>query len=214
MKVIKIDLKTAWQDESIIQQAVEIIQRNGSLVYPTDTVYGLGVNAWRAHCLERLFKMKKRPEDKPVPVIVRDLEMAKELARVNRAAEKILRAIWPGAVTVILPKQEIVPDILTAGQPTIGLRIADCRLVQAIMDKLDCPLTATSANFSGQPPLTSSEEIIESFNHAYPRPDLILAAGQLTKISPSTVLDLSGPQPKILRIGPVNKKELLQLLQT
>jgi len=214
MEIIKVNLSTDWKNQEIIQKAVTVIQRNGTLVYPTDTVYGLGVNALRIHCLERLFKIKKRPETKPVPVMVCDIEMAKKLAFVDRKTEKVLEAVWPGPVTVVLKKREVVPDILTAGQKTIGLRIADCRLTQVLMANLEEPITATSANFSGSPPLNSAAKIIEIFTKSYPRPDLILEAGQLPASQPSTVLDLTGQQPKILRVGPASKKELLKFLKT
>ncbi len=214
MEIIKINLSTDWNNPKIIHKAITVIQRNGSIVYPTDTVYGLGVNALRAHCLERLFKIKKRPETKPVPVMIGDIAMAKKLAFVDRKTEKVLEAVWPGPVTVVLKKREIVPDILTAGKMTIGLRIPDCRLIQILLANLEEPITATSANFSGSPPLISAVEIIEIFAKAYPRPDLILDAGDLPNSPPSTVLDLTGSQPKILRVGPTSKKDLLKFLGT
>ncbi len=214
MEIIKINLSTDWNNPKIIHKAMTVIQRNGSIVYPTDTVYGLGVNALRVHCLERLFKIKKRPETKPVPVMIGDIAMAKKLAFIDRKTEKILEAVWPGPVTVILKKREIVPDILTAGKMTIGLRIPDCRLIQVLLANLEEPITATSANFSGNPSLISAVEIIEIFAKAYPRPDLILDAGDLPNSLPSTVLDLTGSQPKILRVGPTSKKNLLKFLGT
>jgi len=213
METIKVNLSTDWNNPVIIQKAMTVIQKNGSLVYPTDTVYGLGVNALRIHCIERLFKIKKRPETKPVPMMVRDIEMAKKLAFIDKKTEKVLEAVWPGQITVILKKRDVVPDILTAGQRTVGLRIADCRMTQILMANLEEPITATSANFSGEPALNSAVEIIEIFAKAYPRPDLILDAGQLPDSPPSTVLDLTGPQPKILRVGPVSKNELLKFLK-
>jgi len=214
MEIIKINLSTDWRNPKIIQKAITVIKRNGSLVYPTDTVYGLGVNALRVHCLERLFKIKKRPETKPVPVMVRDIEMAKKLAFIDRKTERVLEAVWPGPVTVVLEKRGIAPNILTANKRTIGLRIADCKLTQVLMANLEEPITATSANFSGRPPLSSAAEIIEIFAKAYPRPDLILDAGQLPASQPSTVLDLTGQQPKVLRVGPTSKKDLLKFLKT
>ena len=94
MEIIKVNLATDWNNPAIIQKAMTVIQRNGSLVYPTDTVYGLGVSALRVHCLERLFKIKKRPETKPVPVMVRDIAMAKKLAFVDKKTEKVLTVIY------------------------------------------------------------------------------------------------------------------------
>ncbi|NQV00675.1 MAG: threonylcarbamoyl-AMP synthase [Parcubacteria group bacterium] len=215
MKIIKFNLPKNLDDldNKIVEVAVGVIQRNGSIIYPTDTVYGLGVSALQEHNIERLFKLKKRPETKPVPVMVRDIEMAKKLAFINKGKEKILRAVWPGPVTVILEKRDIVPDILTANKRTIGLRIPDCLFTQALMENLEEPITATSANFSGEPPLSSSKEIIRVFSKAYPRPDLILDVGDLLENPPSTVLDLTGLKPKITRIGPVSKKELDKLFK-
>jgi L-threonylcarbamoyladenylate synthase len=145
--------------------------------------------------------------------MIRDIEMAKQLAFIDKKTEKILEVVWPGPVTVVLEKRQIVPAILTAGQRTIGLRIPDCQFAQALMENLTEPVTATSANFSGDPPLTSSLEVIKAFERAYPRPDLILDAGDLPANPPSTVLDLTGDRPKILRVGPVSKEELLKMFR-
>jgi L-threonylcarbamoyladenylate synthase len=210
MEIIKISDNNI--EPEIIQKALSIIERGGAVVYPTDTVYGLGVDALRDSSIERLFKIKKRPETKPVPVMVKDIEMAKKLAFVDKKTEEILEMVWPGPVTVVLEKRQIVPGVLTGGKRTVGLRIPDFWLTKAIMDSSETPLTATSANFSGQPPLTFSQEIIKTFERAYPRPDLILDIGDLPISSPSTVLDLTGSQPKILRVGPVNKEHLLNIL--
>jgi len=215
MEIIRFNLsgKLDDLDNKIIQIAIGVIQRGGSIVYPTDTVYGLGVNALQVYSVERLFKIKKRPKTKPVPVMVRDIEMTKKLAFIDRKTEKILKAVWPGPVTIVLNKRQIVPDILTAGRRTVGLRIPDCPFTQVLMENLEEPITVTSANFSGQQPLTSSAEVIKTFEKAYPRPDLIIDAGDLSENSPSTVLDLTSPQPKILRVGPVNKKQLLNMFR-
>jgi len=215
MEIIKLNLSDKWDDPNnkIIQIAVGVIQRNGSIVYPTDTVYGLGVSILKKHSIEQLFKIKKRPETKPIPVIVRDIEMAKELAYVDKRIEKVLESVWPGPVTIVLEKRSVVSDVLTANKKTIGLRIPDCPFTQLLMKELAEPITATSANLSGQEPLSSSREIIKVFGKAYPRPDLILDAGDLINRQPSTVLDLTGSQPKILRVGPTTKKELMNIFK-
>jgi L-threonylcarbamoyladenylate synthase len=211
MKIIKINSQNP--EIEIVQQAADIVRRGAAIIYPTDTVYGLGVNALRINSIERLFKIKKRPESKPVPVMVKDIEMAKKLAFVDRKKEKILEAVWPGPVTVVLEKKQIVPDVLTAGQKTIGLRIPDCLFTQVLMENLEGPITVTSANFSGEPPLNSSMEVIKIFNKAYPRPGLILDAGELPPSLPSTVLDLTSSQPKITRVGPISKKDLMKMFR-
>ena len=215
MKIIKFNLARNWQDldYNIIEIAAGVIQRGGSIVYPTDTVYGLGVNALREDSIEHLFKIKKRPETKPVPIIVRDIEMAKRLAYINKKQEKILESVWPGQVTAILEKRGIVSDILTAGKRTVGLRIADCEFTKLLMESLEEPITATSANFSGEPSLIRSVDVIKIFNKAHPHPDLFLDAGDLPESPASTVLDLTSQSPKITRVGPISKKDLMEMLK-
>ena len=207
MEIIKFDNNLA------IELAVGVIKRGGSIIYPTDTVYGLSVSAFKLDAVERLFKIKKRPETKPVPIMVKDIEMAKQLAYIDARIEKVLREVWPGQVTVILEKRSIVPDVITAGRKTVGLRVPNYHFTQLLMENLDEPITATSANFSGELSLCSAAEIINIFNKAYPRPDLILDAGELPPSPPSTVLDLTTSQPKITRLGPITKKDLDKLLR-
>src|SRR3989338_11618477 len=211
MEIIKINPQNP--ELEIIQKAADVIRRGGAVVYPTDTVYGLGVDALKPYAVERLFKIKKRPMTKPAPVLVKDIEMAKKLAFIDRKTEKILTEVWPGAVTVVLEKRNSVHEILTGGKRTIGLRIADYQITQALMEQLDTPLTATSANFSGQAPFLCAEDIVRIFEKVYPRPDLILDAGRLSASQPSTLLYLTGPKPKILRVGPVSKEQLLEILK-
>lgn len=215
MKIIKFNLAGNWKDldYNIIEIAAGVIQRGGSIVYPTDTVYGLGVNALREYSIERLFKIKKRPGTKPVPIIVRDIEMAKKLAFIDKKQEKILESIWPGQVTAVLEKRGVVSDILTAGKRTVGLRIADSEFIKLLMENLEEPITATSANFSGEPSLIHSADVIKIFNKAHPCPDLFLDAGDLPESPPSTVLDLTSQSPKITRVGPISKKDLMEMLK-
>ncbi|MFC1701054.1 L-threonylcarbamoyladenylate synthase [Patescibacteria group bacterium] len=211
MKKIIVNYKNP--EGELISEIVDILNRGGSIIYPTDTVYGLGTNALREYCIQRLFKIKKRPCCKPVPIIVRDIEMAKKFAFVDKKIEKALMQVWPGPVTVVLTKRKDIPEILTGGRMTIGLRIPDCEFIKLLMDKLDYPITATSANFSGEPPIRHSIEIIKNFDKTYQHPDLFVDSGDLLDVSPSTVLDLTGAKPKILRVGPVNKKDLLGMLR-
>lgn len=211
MEIVKINPQNP--EIELIQKAADVVRRGGAVVYPTDTVYGLGVDALRPYAVERLFKIKKRPLAKPAPILVKDIEMAKKLAFIDRRTERALAEVWPGAVTVVLEKRGSVPEILTGGKRTVGLRIADYQITKILMELLDAPLTATSANFSGQAPLLCAEDIIKIFEKVYPSPDLILDAGCLPVSQPSTLLDLTGPKPKILRVGPIGKKDLLDILK-
>lgn len=186
-----------------IQEAIDVMARGGAVIYPTDTVFGLGVNALDQNAVKRLYLIKNRPLNRPVPIIVADIKMAKELAYINNRTEKILEAVWPGAVTVILRKK---------GNGTIGLRIPNHPVPIQLAQKF--PITGTSANLSGEEPGKNIFQIQRQFQNHYPQPDLILDLNGETKNQPSTVLDLTTQKPKVLRVGPVNKTQLLALLKT
>ena len=206
MKVLKVNPDNL--EKEVIKEIVEVIKKGGIIVYPTDTVYGLGVNALDRKAVKRVFEIKGRDFKKPVSIIVRDVEMAKKVASFGREIEKILEKILPGPITVILYKKKILSDILTGGSKKIGLRIPDCKFTKVLMEKLDFPITATSANVSGKPASGDIEEIRSSFAKASEdKPDLFLDVGRLSGQA-STVIDLTGAKPKILRTGPVTKEEL------
>lgn len=215
MEIIRFNLTGDWNDldDVIIQKAIDALKQGSAVVFPTDTVYGLGVDALNIKAVERLFRIKKRPAAKPVPIMVRDFAMAKKLVYLTRDKEKILNSVWPGPVTAVLEKRDIVPDILTGNKKTVGLRIPDHPFTKMLMEKSDSPITCTSANFSGEPPLNSSFKVVKTFERAYPRPNLILDAGDLPEGAPSTVLDLTRPQPKITRLGPISKKDLMKMIK-
>lgn len=212
MNIIKVEPENLRASQYGVKKAAEIILRGGVVVAPSDTVYGLMADATSELAVKKVFKIKKRPETKPVPVIVRDMEMAKKLAFIDKRLEKILGVIWPGAVTVILQKKYNLPEIVSAGKRTIGLRLPDYKLLHYLMAEVGRPLTATSANISGEESMIDAEEVAGQFRKEFFRPDLILDAGQLKFSEPSTVLDLSTDKPKIIRIGPVNPKKLMEIL--
>ncbi len=210
MDIIKFNLRGDYSDlsQEIIEQAQAVIEKGGSIVYPTDTLYGLGVNALDEYAVSRLFKIKQRSELKPISVMVRDLEMLGDLVKLNRKQEKFLKKVWPGPVTAVLEKKDSLPMALTAGKETVGIRIPDHPFTRALMESLEAPVSCTSANLSSQPGLIRSTDVVRVFNNAYPRPDLFLDAGDLPGANPSAVIDLTGLEPKILRVGPISKKDL------
>lgn len=211
MKTIKIDYNNPKIEP--ILEAIDVLNCGGIVIFPTDTVYGLAVNILRDDAIEKLFTIKKRPSSKPVPIMVRDIEMAKKFAFIDRKIEKILNDVWPGQVTVILGKRKDISEKLTSGRRTVGLRISDCKIVKLLLENIDYPITATSANISGESPIIQSAEIMRVFENRDFQPDLFLDAGNLKNSSPSTVLDLTSDKPKILRVGPVTKKDLLNILR-
>lgn len=212
MEILRVNLD--FIDPFIINTAREVLKDGGILVYPTDTVYGLGGNALNEKVIKKVFEMKKRPTNKPLPVIVKSLEMAKKLAYIDKKKEKILKSVWPGAVTVVLHKKDRVPSTLTSENGSIGLRIPDFEFIHVLMEDLDLPLIATSANISGLNPSGDIGEVLSQLKQSEVLPDLVLDAGILPQKEPSTILDLCFQKPKISRIGPVSKENLLKLLET
>ncbi len=211
MRIIQVDLNKDYSEA--IKEAVAVLESGGVIVCPTDTLYGIGCNALDEKAVKRIFEIKDRPLAKPLPVIVRNVKWAKELAYVKKRDEKVLEKVWPGRVTVVLQKKSIIPDVVTSGQKTVGIRIPENKLVDHLLKSFGYPMALTSANISGEDPTQDINEIIEVFSKRLTKqPDLILDVGILPKSEPSAILDLTGDKPKISRIGPSKPKDFLKLL--
>lgn len=211
MKIIQIDLHKDYSEA--IEEAVAVLSSGGVIICPTDTLYGIGCNALDEKAVRRIFEIKNRPLAKPLPVIVRNIKWAEGLADIKKRHKKILEKVWPGRVTVVLPKKEIIPDVLTSGQRTVGLRVPDHPLTEKLLKLFGYPIALTSANVSGEDPTQDIYEIIDIFSKQITRqPDLVLDVGILPKSQPSAVLDLTSDKPKILRVGPSKPEEFLKLL--
>src|SRR5258708_807161 len=148
MRIIQIDLTKDYS--AALNEAVEILKMGGTIVYPTDTVYGLGCNALDEIAVRHIFDIKNR-SSKPLPVIARDMQWVEELALLNDQTRKLAAKFWPGKFTLVLPKKEIVPAIVTTGLPSVGLRIANYEFTDKLLAAFGYPLVATSANLSGEP---------------------------------------------------------------
>ncbi|MBX4211532.1 MAG: threonylcarbamoyl-AMP synthase [Candidatus Yanofskybacteria bacterium] len=197
----------------VVREAVEVLRAGGVIVYPTDTLYGLGANALDSAAVEKVSKIKKRDRSKPLPVIVRNLEWAKSISHISKRQEKFLQKIWPGKITAIVPKKPIVPDLVTAMSKGIGMRVPDYPLVDKILSKFGYPLTSTSANISGEEASRDIQVVLQSLAAAEVLPDLVLDAGVLPVSEPSTVLDLTNEKPIIVRVGAASPAKLLELLE-
>jgi len=120
--------------------------------------------------------------------------------------------VWPGAVTVVLPKRPLLPSALVGRKNNIGVRIPDSIVILELIERVGGPITGTSANISGDEPTVNIEEILKRFKKSEPKPELVLYGGDLAPSQPSTVLDLTGVKPRILRMGPVNRNQLQNFL--
>ena len=208
MKQIKLDLNNKNKVEEVLKKAVKILQSGGVVVYPTDTLYGLGANAFNEDAILKIQKIKKQDKNKPISVIVRDIKMARKIACLDSKVEKILNEIWPGPITIVLRKKDIAPYALTGGGETVAIRIPDNEFILALINKIDFPITATSANISGEKDLLKTEEIVEKFRNSKPSPDLFINAGNIKNSLASTIIDLTIGIPKILRVGIVGKDKI------
>lgn len=182
--------------------AAEVIQAGGIIVYPTETLYGIGCSAMHPRALRRVQDLKKRSEPKPILVLVRSRADIGPLVReVPEAAEALMNAFWPGPLTIVLQASDIVPAELTQGKGTIGIRIPSCDVCLRLLELAGTPITSTSANLSGDLPL---DTIASMRSVLTPGIDLYLDAGTLPSSKPSTVIEAIGDSFRILREGAVS----------
>jgi len=211
MKIITIDLKTDYS--GAVSLVVEALRRGGSAIFPTDTVYGVGANACDYHVAKQIFRIKDRPQERALPVLVRNMAWAREVAFIPPKLEPVLERIWPGPVTAVFPKRKVIPSSVTAGRDTVGIRISDSPVVDKILGGFGYPLATTSANISGSDEGSNDPEIIiKAFEKHLFKPDIMLDAGVLPVSKPSTVIDFTTIQPRILRVGVTKPDELMEIL--
>ncbi len=186
----------------MITSAARIIIGGGVIVYPTETVYGLGANALDAQAILRVFQIKKRPFSMPIFLAVSSIEMLEKVAEVSESDLDLLREILPGPVSVLVKKRSIVPDLLTAGLPVVGIRYPDHETALRIIDQAG-PITSTSANRTGSPPPSNASEVTPEIGE---RVDMVVDGGKSRYAEPSTLLDLSSR--KVIRPGAALDKVL------
>lgn len=188
---------------------VQILSEGGVLLYPTDTIYGLGVDALNVEALKRLRALKGREEGKPISIVVADMAMANEYAVVTPLALKIAEAFLPGKVTLILEAKPNVPEELTAGSGTVGVRIPNHLICLNLARELGRPYTATSANVSDKETKKTPQEILEQFGAKATHIGRVIDTGELSASLPSTVVDARGQAPIVVREGAVDKELIL-----
>jgi len=191
-------------------KAADIVRRGGLIAFRTDTFYGLGADPLNALAVRRIFELKGREEGKPILVLISDVELVSSFL-INTSAQfsLIAKRFWPGPLTLIGVARDELPHELTAGTRTVGIRLPAAEEVRALLRSCGGALTATSANPAGQPPARSAEEVGRYFTDGI---DLVIDGGEVTATEPSTVLDLSGEIPKLIREGAISRAELNEFL--
>ncbi len=193
MEILKINHK------GLIEKIEKFLKEGKVLIFPTDTVYGLLADATNREAVEKVLKIKKRKEAKPIPIFVSDLKMARNLAEISKREEEFLEKVWPGKVTVVLKRKNNLPRILFGNKKTIGLRIPKYPFLNKVLKRTKLPLTATSANISGLSASIKIKQVLKQFKNQKYQPEIIIDAGNLKSSKPSIVVDIFGPIPKVLR---------------
>ncbi|MFW9922334.1 MAG: L-threonylcarbamoyladenylate synthase [Candidatus Thorarchaeota archaeon] len=196
-------------DKSIIKEAVEILENNGIVVYPTETAYGIGCNAYISEAVEKIFTIKQRPKNLALPVIVSSIDMINEIAYITPQAEILMKNFYPGPLVIALQKKDKILDIVNAY--SIAFRIPGDKISFSLVQHLNRPIISTSANRSGFPSPYSVEEVLSSLNEE--DIDIILDVGPIEKRKPSTIIDFTEtPSPQITRIGEISPEKIFEIL--
>ncbi len=192
-----------------VERGIFILRQGGLVAYPTDTVYGLGAWASLPQAVERVYRVKERPRNMALPLLLSDKSQITDVAEhVPPVAWLLIRSFSPGALTIVLRKSKSVPDIITAGNTTIAVRIPAHPIPIALVEGLGAPIVGTSANLSGQPSPLTADEVYSQLGD---RIDLIIDGGRCPGGKESTIIDVTGQTPVVLREGAISMEELKQV---
>lgn len=206
MKTIIIKINQRRPEPAKIKQAVRVLKRGGLVAFPTDTVYGLSADATNPAAVKKIFKVKKRLLSNPLPVLIaQKTDLKKYTINTPIKIKKLIKKLWPGPLTIVLKKKKIIPNIVTAGGKTVGIRVPDNPMALALIKTFGRPLVTTSANFSGKRSPTTARCVQKNLNNKI---NLILDGGKTKLGVESTVLDCVTSPPTILRSGAIPAKTL------
>ena len=195
-----------------LEKGISILKHGGVVAFPTDTVYGLGARADIGQAVERIYKIKERPQDVALPLLLADVSQISEIAEsVSQAAWLLVREFLPGALTIVLFKSNLVSDIVTAGGETVAVRIPAHPVPVALIEGVGAPIVGTSANRSGNTSALTADEVRSQFGN---RIDLVIDGGECTGGRESTIVDMTGENPVILREGAIPTEEIMKVCKT
>lgn len=194
-----------------IKEVAKCIKQGGIAVFPTETVYGIGVNGLNENAIKKLYEVKQRPEKKPISLLVNSLDMINEIAKdITTVEYKLIEKFFPGPLTIVLKKKDIVPNILTPGIDTVGIRMPENEIALKLIEYAGVPIATSSCNISGKPSATNLQEIMKDFEG---KVDYFIDNGPSKIGLASTVVQIIGGEPKILRQGYITKDEIIKTLQ-
>jgi tRNA threonylcarbamoyl adenosine modification protein (Sua5/YciO/YrdC/YwlC family) len=193
---MRLEINSEHPEPRKIQRAVDLLAKGEVIVYPTDTVYGMGCAIGQKRAVDRIFHLTRKDESHLLTLVCTDLSDIAKYAVVENAQYRLLKHYLPGAYTFILPATREVPRMLLHKQKTVGIRVPDHAVPRALTKALGMPLISTSASHRGEEPLADPADIVQSFKGI----ELVLDAG-FCGVVPSTIVDLTGPAPKLVREG-------------
>ena len=202
-----------WREKIIddeLNKVAEILKNGGIVIFPTETVYGIGANAFNEQSVKRIYEVKNRPDEKPLSIMVSGIEEIEKYAIIQNDVErKIIETFMPGPITVILKKKPGVFDYISSGKDTIGIRIPDNKIILSILNRLKFPIVAPSANISGMPSGIELKGILKDFDGKI---EACIDGGKAEIGEGSTIVEVIDGKPVILRQGKITIREIQQAI--
>jgi len=190
----------------MLEKAAQLIKQGKIVVFPTETVYGIGTNGLNEQAVKKLYEVKQRPLNKPISLLVSNMEMVNEIAKdITKIEYKIMEKFFPGPLTIILKKKDIVPDIVTAGQDTVGIRMPSGEIARKLVEMAGLPIAAPSANITGEPSGTNLQEIKKHFEG---KADYFIDDGDSELGVSSTIVKVVDGKLQILRQGSITLEQI------
>lgn len=195
-----------------LDYCTKVLSNGGIGIFPTDTVYGIGCDCLNTISLNNLYKIKKRELNKPMCILVSNIEMINTyVTNISKLEKKIIQNFWPGPLTIIFKKSNLIPDELNSGLSTIGIRMPNNKICLDLINKLGRPIATSSANISNElPEFSITTALLNNFKNNV---DFILDAGKLDKVSPSTIIIVENDTVKLLREGPISLKDIMEVIE-
>lgn len=194
-------------DETKLKEVAKVIKEGGVVVFPTETVYGIGVNAFDENAIKKIYDIKKRNYNKPISLLVSNIDMINEVAKdVTKLEYALINNFFPGPLTVILNKKGAIPDIVTSGKDTVGVRMPTNEIALKLIEYAGVPIAATSCNISGKESKVEVIDIIEEFGNQV---DYYIDGGKSEIGIGSTIVQITDNKLDILREGPISKDEIM-----
>src|SRR3989344_3900700 len=192
-----------------VRKAAEILKRGGIVIFPTDTVFGVGCILSDEKAVERLYKIKKRPKEMPTLLLVKDLSQAEHFVEFNNISKKLAKNFWPGPLTMVVKSKSLVPKIILGEDGTVGLRVPNHEISLKLIELVGEPILAPSANFKGENAPSKLSEIDKRLLNLVDYVTEIECGGE----KPSTVVEVLGKSHRIIRNGPITNEQIFKTLR-